>query len=94
LTDYFLKIESASFLTRFMASDDLIEVEGIVKQTYPGSLFLIELTTEGFEGHQVKAKLSGKMRMHYIRIVTGDRIQLKLSPYNLEEGRITFRFKK
>ncbi|MCF7830395.1 translation initiation factor IF-1 [Candidatus Gracilibacteria bacterium] len=77
-----------------MTSDDLIEVEGIVKQTYPGSQFLIELTTEGFEGHQVKAKLSGKMRMHYIRIVTGDHVQLELSPYNLEEGRITFRFKK
>ncbi len=74
-----------------MANDDLIEVEGVVSETYPGSQFLITLTTEGFEGHQVKAKLSGKMRMHYIRIVPGDNVQLELSPYNLEEGRITFR---
>ena len=77
-----------------MTNDDLIEVEGIVKMAYPGSQFLIELITEGFEKHQVKARLSGKMRMHYIRIVPGDRVKLELSPYNLEEGRITFRFKE
>ena len=76
-----------------MASDDLIEVEGIVKMTYPGSEFLVQLTTEGFEGHEVRARLSGKMRMHYIRIVEGDRIKLEMSPYNLEEGRITYRYK-
>ncbi|MCF7905979.1 translation initiation factor IF-1 [Candidatus Gracilibacteria bacterium] len=76
-----------------MANDSVIEVEGVVKTAYPGLEFLIELSTEGFEGHEVKAKLSGKMRMHFIRIVPGDRVRLELSPYNLEEGRITFRFK-
>jgi translation initiation factor IF-1 len=76
-----------------MASDDLTEVEGVVQMAYPGLQFLVKLTTEGFESHEVKAKLSGKMRMNYIRIVPGDKVRLELSPYNLEEGRITFRFK-
>jgi translation initiation factor IF-1 len=76
-----------------MSNSDLIEVEGIIKMAYPGSEFQVELTTEGFEGHLLKARLSGKMRMHYIRIVPGDRVRVELSPYNLEEGRITFRFR-
>ncbi|MCF7812613.1 translation initiation factor IF-1 [Candidatus Gracilibacteria bacterium] len=76
-----------------MSNSDLIEVEGVIKVAHPGSEFQVELTTEGFEGHSVRARLSGKMRMHYIRIVPGDKVKLELSPYNLEEGRITFRYK-
>ena len=71
--------------------DDKIELEGVVEVTYPGSRFLINLTTEGFEGHQVSARLSGKMRMHYIRIAPGDVVKLQVSPYNLDEGLITYR---
>lgn len=76
-----------------MSNEGVIEVEGVVKMTYPGSRFLIELDTEGFEGHEVKAQLSGKMRMYYIRIVQGDRVKLEISPYNLEEGRIIYRYR-
>lgn len=71
--------------------DDKIELEGVIEMTYPGSQFLVKLTTEGFEDHQVRARLSGKMRMHYIRIVPGDRVKLQVSPYNLDEGLITYR---
>ncbi|MDH3324179.1 MAG: translation initiation factor IF-1 [Candidatus Peregrinibacteria bacterium] len=80
-----------------MAKDDnVIEVEGKITETFPGSKFQIELTTEGFEGHIVKeAKLSGKMRMHYIRIVKGDKVRLEISAADpeLKRGRITYRFK-
>ncbi|MCF7846827.1 MAG: translation initiation factor IF-1 [Candidatus Gracilibacteria bacterium] len=71
--------------------DDKIELEGVIEVTYPGSQFLVKLTTEGFEDHEVRARLSGKMRMHYIRIVPGDRVKLQVSPYNLDEGLITYR---
>jgi translation initiation factor IF-1 len=71
--------------------DDKIELDGVVKTTLPGSRFVISLTTEGFEEHEVRARLSGKMRMHYIRIVPGDKVRLQVSPYNLDEGLITYR---
>ncbi len=76
-----------------MANDESFEVEGTVLELLPGSQFLVELTTEGFEGHQVRARVSGKMRVYFIKIVPGDRVKLTLSPYNLEEGRIIYRYK-
>ena len=76
-----------------MTKDESIEVEGVIEQAYPGSRFEVRLTTDGFEGHTLTARLSGKMRMHYIRIVPGDRVQIKMSPYNLEEGLITYRYR-
>ncbi len=76
-----------------MANDENIEVEGVVKETLPGLEFLVELTTEGFEGHQVRAKMSGKIRMHYIKIVPGDNVRLVITPYNLDIGRITYRLR-
>ncbi len=76
-----------------MAKDENIEVEGTVTETLPGSEFSVKLTTEGFEGHMVRAKMSGKIRMHYIKIVPGDRVKLTMTPYNLEIGRITYRLR-
>ncbi len=76
-----------------MAKDNVVEAEGVITMNYPGSEFQVELTTEGFEGHKIRARLSGKMRMHYIRIVPGDKVRVELAPYNLEEGRITFRYR-
>ena len=76
-----------------MAKDENIEVEGVVKENLPGGEFLVDLTIEGFEGHQVRAMMSGKIRMHYIKIVPGDKVQLTISPYNLEIGRITYRLR-
>jgi translation initiation factor IF-1 len=70
-----------------VAKDDVIEVEGRVIEPLPNTMFKVELEN----GHQVLAHVSGKIRMHYIRIVPGDRVTVELSPYDLTRGRITFR---
>ncbi len=69
--------------------DDVVRVEGVVKDTLPNAMFKIEI--EG--GHQVLGHVSGKMRMNYIRILPGDKVILELSPYDLTRGRIIRRFK-
>lgn len=70
--------------------DDKIEVEGTVVEALPNTQFTVELDN----GHQVLAYLSGKMRRYYIRILLGDRVRLEMSPYDLNRGRITYRYKK
>lgn len=72
-----------------MPKEDAIEVEGTVVEPLPNAMFRVELDN----GHKVLAHVSGKMRMHYIRILRGDRVKLELSPYDLTRGRITFRVK-
>ncbi len=72
-----------------MANQKAIEVEGRVIESLPNARFRVELSN----GHLVLATISGKIRMHYIRILTGDRVKLELSPYDLTQGRITYRFK-
>ncbi len=74
-----------------MAKEDLIEVEGVVKEALPDARFRVEL--DGGQGHIVLAHLAGKIRMNFIRILPGDRVKLELSPYDLTRGRITFRCK-
>ena len=69
--------------------DEKIEVEGEVVEALPSTMFRVEL--EG--GQQVLAKISGKMRRHYIRLLPGDRVKVELSPYDLTRGHITFRLK-
>ncbi|HYR03090.1 MAG TPA: translation initiation factor IF-1 [Syntrophobacteria bacterium] len=72
-----------------MAKEDVIEVEGTVLETLPNAMFRVELAN----GHRVLAHLSGKMRMHFIKILPGDRVTVQLSPYDLSRGRITYRAK-
>lgn len=72
-----------------MAKEEGITVEGKVLETLPNAMFRVELDN----GHKVLAHVSGKMRMHYIRILPGDKVTLELSPYDLTRGRITFRGK-
>ncbi|NLD59895.1 MAG: translation initiation factor IF-1 [Clostridiales bacterium] len=72
-----------------MSKSDVIEVEGVVTESYPNAMFEVQLPN----GHKVLAHVSGKMRMHYIRIYPGDRVTLELSPYDLTRGRITWRSK-
>jgi len=72
-----------------MAREDKLDVEGEVVEALGGTMFRVEL--EG--GQSVLAKISGKMRKHYIRILPGDRVKVELSPYDLTRGRITFRLK-
>ena len=68
---------------------DVIEVEGKVIETLPNAMFRVELEN----GHEILAHVSGKIRMHYIRILPGDRVTVEMSPYDLTKGRITYRFK-
>ena len=72
-----------------MAKEDHIEMEGTVVETLPNTLFRVELEN----GHVVTAHISGKMRKHYIRILTGDKVKVELTPYDLSKGRITYRTK-
>ncbi len=72
-----------------MAKEDQIEMEGKVIETLPNTMFRVELEN----GHVVIAHISGKMRKHYIRILTGDRVRVEMTPYDLSKGRITFRMR-
>ena len=72
-----------------MAKDDVIRVEGVVKELLPTTMFRVEIQT----GHVVNAHISGKMRMNFIRILPGDNVTLDMSPYDLTKGRIVFRKK-
>lgn len=72
-----------------MAKQDVIEMEGVVIDTLPNAQFKVELPN----GHEILAHVSGKIRMHYIRILPGDRVTVEISPYDLTRGRITFRRK-
>jgi translation initiation factor IF-1 len=72
-----------------MAKEEAIQMEGLVKETLPNTMFRVELEN----GHTVIAHISGKMRKHYIRIMTGDAVTVELTPYDLEKGRIIYRAK-
>ena len=72
-----------------MGKEDAIELEGLVIEPLPNAMFRVELEN----GHVVLATISGKMRMHYIRILPGDKVTVALSPYDLNRGRITYRYK-
>ncbi len=78
-------MEAASFVPK----EDVIEVTGTVAETLPNAMFRVELDN----GHKILAHISGKMRMHFIRILPGDKVTVELSPYDLTRGRITYRFK-
>jgi translation initiation factor IF-1 len=72
-----------------MPKEDIIEVQGTVTETLPNAMFRVQLDN----GHKILAHISGKMRMHFIRILPGDKVTVELSPYDLTRGRITYRFK-
>ena len=72
-----------------MAKEEHIEMEGTVKETLPNTMFRVELEN----GHIVTAHISGRMRKHYIKILTGDKVIVEMTPYDLSKGRITYRGK-
>ena len=72
-----------------MAKQESIEQDGVITESLSNAMFRVELEN----GHKVLAHISGKMRMHYIRILPGDKVQVELTPYDLERGRITYRYK-
>jgi len=71
----------------FMAKEEAIQMNGVVKETLPNTVFRVELEN----GHVITAHISGKMRKNYIRILTGDKVLVEISPYDLSKGRIVFR---
>ena len=83
------RVDFKSFQREFMAKEEPIEVEGVVVEPLPNAMFRVKLNN----GHIVLAHISGKMRMHYIKILTGDKVTVELSPYDLNRGRITYRSK-
>ena len=72
-----------------MAKEETIQMQGEILETLPNATFRVKLEN----GHVVLGHISGKMRMHYIRILPGDRVQVELTPYDLQRGRITYRYK-
>ncbi|MFI3283512.1 MAG: translation initiation factor IF-1 [Erysipelotrichaceae bacterium] len=72
-----------------MGKQDVIEIDGVIEDTLPNAQFKVKLAN----GHVILAHVSGKIRMHYIRILPGDRVTVEISPYDLTRGRITFRHK-
>jgi translation initiation factor IF-1 len=72
-----------------MSKEDVIEVEGTVVETLPNAMFRVELE----KGHRVLAHISGKMRLHFIKILPGDKVKVEISPYDFKRGRITYRTK-
>jgi len=80
-------INFVTTLEALMAKEDQIEMEGTIIDTLPNTMFRVELEN----GHVVIAHISGKMRKHYIRILTGDKVKVELTPYDLTKGRITYR---
>lgn len=72
-----------------MAKQGSITVDGVITETLPNAMFKVRLEN----GHEVLAHVSGKMRMHFIRILQGDKVTVELSPYDLTKGRITYRYK-
>jgi translation initiation factor IF-1 len=72
-----------------MPKEDSIEVQGTVLETLPNAMFRVEMEN----GHKILAHISGKMRMHFIKILPGDKVTVELTPYDLTRGRITYRFK-
>ena len=70
-----------------IAKEEAIRIEGTVKEALPNAMFRVELE----DGHEVLAHVSGKMRMHFIRILPGDKVTLEISPYDLTKGRIVYR---
>jgi len=72
-----------------LAKEDVIELEGTVLEALPNAMFKVELEN----GHTILAHISGKMRMHYIKILPGDKVKVEMTPYDLSKGRISFRYK-
>ncbi len=72
-----------------MAKQEAIQMDGVITKTLPNAMFHVKLEN----GHEMLAHISGKMRMHFIKILVGDRVTVELSPYDLSKGRITYRYK-
>ena len=73
-------------------SKDVIELIGIVEESYPNTTFRVRILSEEAKGHELLCHLAGRMRVHKVRILPGDRVKVEMTPYDLEKGRIVYRF--
>ena len=94
ITEYFwyhlwLLLNDDMLKGALLTKEDVIELEGTVLEALPNAMFRVELEN----GHKILAHISGKMRMHYIKILPGDKVRVEMSPYDLSKGRIVFRYK-
>jgi translation initiation factor IF-1 len=84
-----VRLRYSPLYKKYMPKKETIEVEGVVTESLPNAMFRVNLPN----GHKVLAHISGKIRLHYIKILPGDRVLVELSPYDLSRGRITYRFR-
>jgi translation initiation factor IF-1 len=73
-------------------SKDVIELIGVVEEAYPNATFKVRVTSEQAKGHTLLCHLAGRMRVHRVRILPGDRVKIEMTPYDLQKGRIVYRF--
>ncbi len=73
-------------------SKDVIELTGVVEESYPNAMFRVRVTSDPIPGHQLLCSLAGRMRVHRVKILPGDRVKLEMTPYDTEKGRIVYRF--
>ena len=73
---------------------DIIEASGVIVQSLPNAMFRVKLEGEGYNNHEILCMISGKIRLHYIKLVPGDRVKVELTPYDLTKGRIVYRMKE
>lgn len=73
-------------------SKDVIELIGVVEESFPNTTFRVRVTSEQAEGHELLCHLAGRMRVHRVRILPGDKVKLEMTPYDLKKGRIIYRF--
>ena len=85
---YKIKLVSLHSEIQFMAKQDLIKQDGIIEEALSNAMFRVRLEN----GHEIVATISGKMRMHYIKLLPGDKVKLEMSPYDLTKARITYRY--
>ncbi len=84
-----MTLRIAKHITEDMAKQAAIEIDGVILEALSNAMFKVELEN----GHEITAHISGKMRMHYIKILPGDKVRVEMSPYDLSKGRISFRYK-
>ena len=89
LLSFIFALKAVLVRGELLAKEDVIELEGTVLEALPNAMFQVELEN----GHKILAHISGKMRMHYIKILPGDKVRVEMSPYDLSKGRIAFRYK-
>lgn len=87
-----IKLCSIRGLCLLFVSKDVIELIGVVEESFPNTTFRVRILSSQAKGHQLLCHLAGRMRLHRVRILPGDRVKVEMTPYDLEKGRIVFRF--